>query len=606
MPEVVFYSMKNSSLNENQIELLQKGIESLHSIQEWKPLTEAIVLEGIKLVGGGQGIFFVFDQSLKQLIPQSSQNLEKSEKKELIERTQHKFQQIELQTQRYLHEDATYFFPLTRQKAFTGVLVIIPQQEEELSEKQINIVNFFMQSVPIILENSRLFLIMQRKSESLNFMTQLQRLVNQYSFQEILAEIVQKVGELLNSEMAGIMLYDPIHNELRLQKPAFGSWQDTIIEQYRVTLTEKSNARDVFLTGIPYITSDAQSDERFNQNYVKLFKATSIITVPLLVDNNRIGILHAINKNDGYFTQDDLHLLMDLSEQLGLTINAALEMSHTKTANNKRLEIERYLIHQLFDCLLFSNREKVDEAYSILKTLEITLKPRISILRIGVYDNGEWFNLNSKNVPKGIRLKMEELFGTPCMIYKDGAMIALVSHDSESEILNLSYKLHDMLHKKMNEYAKNQKLETFIGVGESVGTIELIDHSYQQASQILNALPKIRHLGNVGYYPACGSWTLLSSMILFDETNVSAYTNLYLKKINQLKNSREIKETLEVYLKHNGQIKKAAEELFVHQNTLKYRIEKITDMTGFDLGDSEVRLSLSLALRLEHLMYSKV
>ncbi|MFS0824512.1 helix-turn-helix domain-containing protein [Bacillus sp. 1P02SD] len=598
--------MKNSSLNENQIELLQKGIESLHSIQEWKPLTEAIVLEGIKLVGGGKGIFFVFDQSLKQLIPQSSQNLEKSERKELIERTQQKFQQIDLQTQRYLHEDATYFFPLTRQKVFTGVLIIIPQQEEELSEKQINIVNFFMQSVPIILENSRLFLIMQRKSESLNFMTQLQRLVNQYSFQEILAEIVQKVGELLNSEMAGIMLYDPIHNELRLQKPAFGSWQDTIIEQYRVTLTEKSNARDVFLTGIPYITSDAQSDERFNQNYVKLFKATSIITVPLLVDNNRIGILHAINKNDGYFTQDDLHLLMDLSEQLGLTINAALEMSDTKTPKNKRLEIERYLIQQLFDCLLFSNREKVDEAYSILKTLEITLKPRITILRIGAYDNGEWFNLNSNNEPKGIRSKMEELLGNPCIIYKDGAMIALVSHDSESEILDLSYKLHGVLLKKMSVHAKNRKLEIFIGVGESVGTIDLIDHSYQQASQILNALPKIRHLGNVGYYPACGSWTLLSSMILFDERNVSAYTNLYLKKINQLKNSKEIKETLEVYLKHNGQIKKAAEELFVHQNTLKYRIEKITDMTGFDLGDSEVRLSLSLALRLEHLMYSKV
>ncbi|MEH7385112.1 helix-turn-helix domain-containing protein [Bacillus sp. JJ1521] len=564
------------------------------------------MLEGLKLVGGGKGIFFVFDQSLKQLIPQSSQNLDKLEKKELIESTQQKFQQIELQTQRNIKENATYFFPITRQKAFTGVLVIIPQQEEELSEKQINIVNFFMQSVPIILENSRLFLIMQRKSESLNFMTQLQRLVNQYSFQEILAEIVQKVGELLNSEMAGIMLYDPVHKELRLQKPAFGSWKDSIIGQYRVTLTEKSNARDVFLTGIPAITYDAQSDTRFNQNYVKLFKATSIITVPLVVDNKRIGILHAINKNDGYFTQDDLNLLMDLSEQLGLTINAVLEMSHTKTPTNKRLEIERYLMHQLFDCLLFSNREKVDEAYSILKTLEITLKPRISILRIGAYDNGEWFNLSSENVPKGISSKMEELLGNPYMIYKDGAMIVLVSHDSDNEILDLSYKLQDILHKKFNVHAKNRKLEIFIGVGESVGSIELTEHSYQQASQILNALPRIRHLGNVGYYPACGSWTLLSSIILFDERNVSAYTSLYLKKINELKNSKEIKETLEVYLKHNGQIKKAAEELFVHQNTLKYRIEKITDMTGFDLGDSEVRLSLSLALRLEHLMYSRV
>ncbi len=598
--------MKNSTLNENQIELLQKGIENLHSIQEWNLLTEAIVLESIKLVGGGKGIFFVFDQSLKQLIPQSSQNLNKLEKKELNERTQQKFQQIELQTLRYIKDQSTYFFPIARQKTFSGVLVVIPHQEEELSEKQINMVNFFMQSVPIILENSRLFLIMQRKSKSLNFMTQLQKLVNQYSFQEILAEIVQKVGELLNSEMAGIMLFDPEHKELRLQKPAFGSWQDSIIEQYRVSLTEKSNARDVFLTGVPAITSDALSDKRFNQSYVKLFKATSIITVPLVVDNKRIGILHAINKNDGYFTQDDLHLLMDLSEQLGLTINAALEMSHIRTPKNKRIEIERYLINQLFDCLLFSNMEKVEEAYSILKTLEINLKPKISIIRIGAYKNGEWINLSSKTISERIVLKIEQLVGNPCKIYKDGAIVALVSHDSEHEILDVSYKLQDVLQKNLDLHAKTRKLEVFIGVGESVDSIELTEHSYQQASQILSALPRIRHLGNVGYFPACGSWTLLSSMVMFDERNVSAYTNLYLKKLNELKNSKEIKETLEVYLKHNGQIKRAAEELFVHQNTLKYRIEKITDMTGFDLADSEVRLSLSLALRLEHLMYSKV
>ncbi|WP_010283671.1 helix-turn-helix domain-containing protein [Bacillus timonensis] len=600
--------MKNNSLNENQIELLQKGIENLHSIQEWKQLTQAIVLEGLKLVGGGKGLFLVFDQSLKQLIPQSSQNLNKLEKKDVIERTQKKFQQVELQNQRNIKEHSTYFFPITRQQAFSGVLVIIPQQEEELSEKQVSMVNFFMQSVPIILENSRLFLIMQRKSESLNFMTQLQRLVNQYSFQEILAEIVQKVGELLHSEMAGIMLYNPVHKELRLQKPAFGSWQDSIIEQYRVSISEKSNARDVFLTGVPAITSDALSDKRFNKNYVKLFNATSIITVPLVVDNNRIGIIHAINKNDGYFTQDDLNLLMDLSEQLGLTINAALEMSHTKAPINKRLEIERYLIDQLFDCLLFSNKDKVEEAYSILKTLEINFKQRISVLRIAAYENGEWVDLRSKSVPKEFGAKIVEIIGTPCMIFRDGSVIALVSHDSENEMLDLCHKLQNVLQEKLDlrAKAKNRRIEIFIGVGESVESIELIEHSYQQASQIVNALPRIRHLGNVGYFPACGSWTLLSSMVMFDERNVSAYTDLFLRKINELKNSKEIKETLEVYLKHNGQIKKTAEELYVHQNTLKYRIEKITDMTGFDLGDSEVRLSLSLALRLEHLMYRKV
>src|SRR4051794_6065669 len=121
------------SLNENQVNLLQNSIENLHSIQDWKLLTEAIVLEGIKLIGGGKGIFFVFDQSLKHLIPQSSLYLDKFEKKSLIGITQKKFQKKTYQTQKNIIENTTYFFPITRQQVFTGVLALIPQQDEELA-----------------------------------------------------------------------------------------------------------------------------------------------------------------------------------------------------------------------------------------------------------------------------------------------------------------------------------------------------------------------------------------------------------------------------------------------------------------------------------------
>ena len=55
-----------------------------------------------------------------------------------------------------------------------------------------------MQSISVILENSRLFLMMQRKSKSLALINQLHQLINQYSLQDILTEMVEKVGELLS------------------------------------------------------------------------------------------------------------------------------------------------------------------------------------------------------------------------------------------------------------------------------------------------------------------------------------------------------------------------------------------------------------------------
>jgi DNA-binding PucR family transcriptional regulator len=35
----------------------------------------------------------------------------------------------------------------------------------------------------------------------------------------------------------------------------------------------------------------------------------------------------------------------------------------------------------------------------------------------------------------------------------------------------------------------------------------------------------------------------------------------------------------------------------VHRSTLKYRLQRIRELTGFDLGDPETRFSLELATR---------
>src|SRR5699024_4861793 len=261
------------------------------------------------------------------------------------------------------------------------MLTIVPS-DGRLPEEMINMLGVFMQSVPILLENSRLYLLMKRKTKSLTFMSQLHELINQYSLQETLEEIVEKVGEILDTEMAGIMLYDPNKNELRLQKPAFGIWDDAMIEQYSIPIHNTGNAKNVYMTGIPSITNDAYKSPNYNQKIVKLFQAKSIITVPLTVEDKRIGVLHAINKKDEkYFTQVDVQSLMELSEQLGTLIQGAFQLSRQKPVQRNRNEIERFLIEKLFELFIYSP-EKSEEIQKMSQALRFDLSGYKSVMLI--------------------------------------------------------------------------------------------------------------------------------------------------------------------------------------------------------------------------------
>jgi hypothetical protein len=56
--------------------------------------------------------------------------------------------------------------------------------------------------------------------------------------------------------------------------------------------------------------------------------------------------------------------------------------------------------------------------------------------------------------------------------------------------------------------------------------------------------------------------------------------------------------TLEVYLGTGGDARRTAEVLYLHRSTLYYRLEKLTEAIGTDLGDGEVRFELMLGIRL--------
>jgi hypothetical protein len=66
--------------------------------------------------------------------------------------------------------------------------------------------------------------------------------------------------------------------------------------------------------------------------------------------------------------------------------------------------------------------------------------------------------------------------------------------------------------------------------------------------------------------------------------------------------STQLYETLDVYLQFERNYVKSAKALFIHRNTLLYRIERISELTGVDLESPEVRLYLLMSFKIEQYM----
>ncbi|RRO15755.1 PucR family transcriptional regulator [Saccharopolyspora rhizosphaerae] len=75
---------------------------------------------------------------------------------------------------------------------------------------------------------------------------------------------------------------------------------------------------------------------------------------------------------------------------------------------------------------------------------------------------------------------------------------------------------------------------------------------------------------------------LLADLVAYDATHGSA-----------------LLRTLRVFLDHNGSWSRCAQLLHVHVNTLRYRIQRVEEITGRDLSDFGARVDFYLALRLD-------
>jgi purine catabolism regulator len=133
------------------------------------------------------------------------------------------------------------------------------------------------------------------------------------------------------------------------------------------------------------------------------------------------------------------------------------------------------------------------------------------------------------------------------------------------------------------------------GIGLPAATLGDWRDSFRQAGQTLEMARRLREPRPL-YFPDLSVYRLLLQLEHHPELN--AFKAEILGPLLAYEGGQELIRTLEAYFESNGNLTQAAELLFVHRNTLIYRMERIAEITGLDLDNTETRLGVQLALRI--------
>ena len=138
----------------------------------------------------------------------------------------------------------------------------------------------------------------------------------------LLNRIVHAAADLSNAQAASILLYDEKNNQFFFQA---ASNLDSPMMHGLVVPYDSSIAGAIVSERKPLIINDAQHEPR---HFTKIAKPTGVLThsllgVPLTTKDKIVGVLEAINKNEGDFTEEDQKVLMALGAQAAIAIENA-------------------------------------------------------------------------------------------------------------------------------------------------------------------------------------------------------------------------------------------------------------------------------------------
>jgi len=183
------------------------------------------------------------------------------------------------------------------------------------------------------------------------------------------------------------------------------------------------------------------------------------------------------------------------------------------------------------------------------------------------------------------------------------------------DVLSLRYRQELLMLASLDRAASEQRVDEWlwevagsgathglqVGVSRPETRIEGLGQAIRHAMDAWRLGSRISGQRGPHHYADQGLYRLLAGLRDRDEV-----VRFYRETLGALvrydqEHGTELVHTLQVFFEHHGNASQTAKALYVHRNTLNYRLQRIAEIGDMDLGDPETRLNAQVALRIHQL-----
>jgi purine catabolism regulator len=139
-----------------------------------------------------------------------------------------------------------------------------------------------------------------------------------------------------------------------------------------------------------------------------------------------------------------------------------------------------------------------------------------------------------------------------------------------------------------------------VGLSAAIEAPTGVAGAHREVTAVMETLGRLKRWAQVISVPSLGVTGLLAGV---DHERLLEFAHRHLGPLIEHDQARggELVETLKAYLEA-GEQQAAAKRLGIHPNTLRYRLDRVREISGVELEDPETRLNLAVALRVQGLL----
>lgn len=216
------------------------------------------------------------------------------------------------------------------------------------------------------------------------------------------------------------------------------------------------------------------------------------------------------------------------------------------------------------------------------------------VVLIGIEDSDQFDAIERRRVAFQLELCFEKIESSYAFFWFDGYFVLIVN--------NLDSEILESIIDKMYKRTKKRMLSRFIhlGIGTQMHDLHQVILSYKRAKAAVTMAEQFK-------YPMVLFEEMGVYQILFSIEDKRILIEMYQKLLQPLidydqKHHGELEHTLYYYLLYDGSQVAMAKNLYMHRNTINYRMIKIKELLNCQLETFDEKMSYMLALYIKKML----